>query len=88
MLSDYENLYGSVGWKFNIQGVLYGEFPSNLDCNTRDAMIQFSLWWTQSDKETDGSDSVSKTIVGEKHFLIFVNYATPIAFNNDVETQL
>ena len=88
MVSVYENLYGSVGWRSNIQGVLYGEFPCNLDCNTKDAMIQFAPWWTQSHIKTDGSDSVSKTIVGEKHFLICVSYATTIAFNNDVETQL
>ena len=35
-VSAYDGLYGSVGWTFNIEGILNGEVPSDLDCNRRD----------------------------------------------------
>ena len=43
-VSAYECLYGSVGWRFKIERILNGEVPSDLDCNGRDAMIQFDPW--------------------------------------------
>ena len=67
-VSAYECLYGSVCWTFNIEVILNGEVPSDLDCNRRDAMIQFCPWWTRSHVEIGVSDSVSKAIVGEKLF--------------------
>ena len=85
-VSAYDGLYGSVGWTFNVEGILNGEVPSDLDCNRRDAMIQFGPWWTRSHIEIGGSDSISKTIVGEKLFLICGSYTTSIAFDNVVGT--
>ena len=82
-VSAYECLYGSVGWTFNIEGILNGEVPSDLDCNRRGAMIQFGPWWTRSHIEIGGSDSISKSIV-EKLFLICGSYTTSIAFDNVV----
>ena len=83
-VSIYEYLYGSVGWTFNIERVLSGEVPSILDCNRRDAIIQFGSWWTRSHIEIGGSDSKSKTIVGEKLYPICGSYTTSIAFDNVV----
>ena len=49
-------------------------------------MIQCGTLWTRSHIEIGGSDSISKTIVGEKLFLIFGSHTTSITFDNVVGT--
>ena len=47
-------------------------------------MIPFGTLWTRLHIEIGGSDSISKTIVGEKLFFIFGNHTTSITFDNVV----
>ena len=44
-------------------------------------MIKFGPWWTRSHIKIGGSDSISKTIVGEKLFPICGSYTTSIAID-------
>ena len=82
----YQGLDDSVGWTFNVKGILNGSVPENLHCTRRDAMVQFGPWWTRAHIEIGGDDSISKTIVGEKLFLICGSYKTSIGFDNVMGT--
>ena len=82
----YQGLANSVGWTFNVKGILNGSMPENLDCTRRDAMVQFGPRWTRAHIEIGGDDSISKTVVGEKLFLICGSYRTSIGFDNVMGT--
>ena len=82
----YQGLDDSVGWTFNVKGILNGSVPENLHCTRGDAMVQFGPWWTRAHIEIGGDDSISKTIVGEKLFLICGSYKTSIGFDNIMGT--
>ena len=49
-------------------------------------MVQFGPWWTRAHIEIGGDDSISKTVVGEKLFLICGSYKTSIGFDNVMGT--